>query len=173
MAELGKLSRFSNPRELMGYSGLVSSEYSSDNRIQRGSITKTGNAHLRRVIVEAAWAYQHKPWIGGWLAKRRQGLDEEKSDRMEGSVATVCAIQKLAAKRKKQTADCDRHWPRTPGLHLGHRCPHRRHTANGAESSIAKSMPAIPPLRWSRIAATPQGCPTAPGNSLALAAARP
>jgi transposase len=69
VAELGRLSRFANPRQLMGYSGLVSSEHSSGNRIQRGPITKAGNAHLRRVIVEAAWAYQHKPWIGGWLAK--------------------------------------------------------------------------------------------------------
>ena len=77
VAEVGKLSHFPSPRELMGYSGLVSSKHSSGSRIQRGSITKTGNAHLRRVIVEAAWAYQHKPWLGGWLAKRQQGLDEE------------------------------------------------------------------------------------------------
>jgi transposase len=45
----------------MSYSGMVSSEYSSGRRIQRGGITKTGNSHLRRVIVEAAWAYQHNP----------------------------------------------------------------------------------------------------------------
>jgi transposase len=77
VAEVGSLSRFSNPRQLMSYSGMVSSEHSSGAHIQRGGITKTGNAHLRRVIVEAAWAYQHKPWIGGWLAKRQQGLDEE------------------------------------------------------------------------------------------------
>jgi transposase len=63
VAEVGSLSRFGNPRQLMGYSGLVSSEYSSGNHIQRGGITNTGNAHLRRMIVEAAWAYQHKPWI--------------------------------------------------------------------------------------------------------------
>src|SRR5215471_7462750 len=50
VAEVGKLSRFEKPRQLMGYSGLVSSEFSSGNRIQRGGITKTGNAHLRRVI---------------------------------------------------------------------------------------------------------------------------
>jgi transposase len=65
VAEVGSLSRFSNPRQLMSYAGMVSSEYSSGSRIQRGGITKTGNSHLRRVIVEAAWAYQHKPWIGG------------------------------------------------------------------------------------------------------------
>src|SRR3954468_10014847 len=77
VAEVGSLSRFSNPRQLMSYSGMVSSEHSSGACIQRGGITKTGNAHLRRVMVEAAWAYQHKPWIGGWLAKRQLGLDEE------------------------------------------------------------------------------------------------
>jgi transposase len=70
VAEVGSLSRFSNPRQLMSYSGMVSSEHSSGARIQRGGINKTCNAHLRCVIVEAAWAYQHKPWIGGWLAKR-------------------------------------------------------------------------------------------------------
>ena len=80
VAELGTLSRFDSPRKLMGYSGLVSSEYSSGNRIQRGSITKTGNAHLRRVIIESAWAYQYRPWIGGYLLKRQQGLDQDIKD---------------------------------------------------------------------------------------------
>ena len=64
VSEIGTFSRF-EPRKLMGYSGLVSSEHSSGNRVQRGGITKTGNTHLRRVIVEAAWAYQHRPWLGG------------------------------------------------------------------------------------------------------------
>lgn len=77
VAELGILSRFLSPRQLMGYSGLVPSEFSSGNRIQRGGITKTGNAHLRRVVVEAAWAYQHRPWVGGYLGKRQKGLDPE------------------------------------------------------------------------------------------------
>ena len=77
VAELGMLSRFDSPRQLMGYSGLVPSEDSSGNRIKRGAITKTGNAHLRRVIVEAAWAYQFRPWVGGYLAKRQKGLDAE------------------------------------------------------------------------------------------------
>jgi transposase len=77
VAELGTLSRFDSPRKLMGYSGLVSSEFSTGNRIQRGRITKTGNAHLRRVIIESAWAYQYRPWLGGYLLKRQQGLDQE------------------------------------------------------------------------------------------------
>jgi transposase len=74
VSELGALSRFENPRQLMGYSGLVASEHSSGNRIQRGSITKTGNAHLRRVVVEAAWAYQHRPNVTGFLLRRQKSL---------------------------------------------------------------------------------------------------
>jgi transposase len=60
----------------MNYSGLVCSEHSNGHPIQTGRTTKTGNAHLRRAIVGAAWACRHKPWIGGWLAKRLQGLEE-------------------------------------------------------------------------------------------------
>jgi transposase len=74
VSELGSLSRFSSPRQLMGYSGLVAREHSSGNRIQRSSITKTGNAHLRRVLVEAAWAYQHRPNVTGFLLRRQKNL---------------------------------------------------------------------------------------------------
>lgn len=103
VAEVGSLSRFSNPRQLMSYSGMVSSEYSSGSHVQRGAITKTGNAHLRRVIVEAAWAYQHKPWIGGWLAKRQQGLDEETKDTAWKAQWRLCTrYKKLAARGKNK-----------------------------------------------------------------------
>jgi transposase len=101
VAEVGSLSRFAKPRQLMSYSGLVSSEHSSGNRIQRGGITKTGNAHLRRVIVEAAWAYQHKPWIGGWLAKRQQGLDEEIKTLAWKAQWRLCTRYKKLASRGK------------------------------------------------------------------------
>jgi transposase len=74
VAEVGSLSRFPSPRALMGYSGLVPSEHSSGNRVQRGGITKTGNGHLRRVIGEAAWAYQHRPNVIGFLAQRQKRL---------------------------------------------------------------------------------------------------
>jgi transposase len=74
VCELGSLARFQNPRQLMGYSGLVSREHSSGNRIHRGGITKTGNAHLRRVLVEAAWKYQHRPSAQGRLLKRQKSL---------------------------------------------------------------------------------------------------
>jgi transposase len=74
VSELGSLSRFQSPRQLMGYSGLVASEHSSGNRIQRGGLTKTGNGHLRRVVVEAAWAYQHRPNVTGYLLRRQKNL---------------------------------------------------------------------------------------------------
>jgi len=74
VSEFGSLSRFESPRQLMGYSGLVPREHSSGNRIQRGSITKTGNAHVRRVVVEAAWAYQHRPNVTGYLLRRQKSL---------------------------------------------------------------------------------------------------
>jgi len=72
MAEVGELSRFEHPRQLMGYSGAVSREHSSGERIRRGAISKTGNAHLRRIVVEAAWAYRHRPGIGKTLAARQR-----------------------------------------------------------------------------------------------------
>jgi transposase len=73
VSEIGSFSRF-EPRKLMGYSGLVASEHSSGGKLKRGGITKTGNAHLRRVIVEAAWAYQRRPWLGGYLLRRQRDL---------------------------------------------------------------------------------------------------
>lgn len=77
VAELGQLSRFESPRLLMGYSGAVPREHSSGGSISRGPITKTGNAHLRRVIVEASWAYQHRPSLYRELERRQANVSEE------------------------------------------------------------------------------------------------
>jgi len=74
VSEVGSLSRFPSAPQLMGYSGLVASEHSSGNRVKRGSITKTGNGHLRRVLVESAWAYQHRPNVIGHLLRRQKDL---------------------------------------------------------------------------------------------------
>ena len=74
VSEVGCLSRFPTAPQLMGYNGLVSSEHTTGNRVQRGSITKTGNGHLRRVLVEAAWAYQHRPNVIGHLLRRQKNL---------------------------------------------------------------------------------------------------
>lgn len=77
VAEVGTLSRFATARQFMGYSGAVAREHSSGARTRRGGITKTGNAHLRRIVIEAAWAYRHPPVIGPTLRKRQGGASPE------------------------------------------------------------------------------------------------
>lgn len=76
VAEVGDLSRFNNPKELMAYLGLVPSEHSSGATIRRGRITKTGNGHARRVLVEAAWAYRLRARVTRPLLQRQEGLPE-------------------------------------------------------------------------------------------------
>src|SRR5471032_247572 len=76
VAEIGDLARFSHPRKLMGYLGLVPSEHSSGERTSRGSITKTGNAHARRLLTEAAWNYRFKARIGRDALARQEALSE-------------------------------------------------------------------------------------------------
>ena len=77
VAEVGELSRFATARQLMGYSGAVASERSSGERTSRGHITKTGNAHLRRIVVEAAWTQRFRPVLSKHLKARQEGLDPE------------------------------------------------------------------------------------------------
>jgi transposase len=72
-AELGDPRRFPSARGLMAYVGLIPSEHSSGAKRARGAITKTGNAHVRRVLVEAAWHYRHHPFIGKQLRRRHTG----------------------------------------------------------------------------------------------------
>src|SRR5882762_7987843 len=74
VAELGDLTRFRNPRELMAYLGLVPSEHSSGPSVRRGAITKAGNPHVRRLLAESAWAYQGIPRIGRQHAYRQEAL---------------------------------------------------------------------------------------------------
>src|SRR5258707_206641 len=63
MAEIGDMSRFKTPRELMGYIGHVPSESSTGDTVNRGGITKAGNGRARRILVEAAWSYRHPPRV--------------------------------------------------------------------------------------------------------------
>jgi transposase len=64
LAEIGDLSRFRTPRELMAYLGLVPSEHSTGDSVKRGGITKTGNGRARRLLVECSWSYRHPPRVG-------------------------------------------------------------------------------------------------------------
>jgi len=77
LAEIVDFQRFRRPRELMAYLGLVPSEYSSGDTHRRGALTKAGNSHARRVLVEAAWHYRHRPALGPALATRSHGQPDE------------------------------------------------------------------------------------------------
>jgi transposase len=73
VAELHDFRRFRSARELMSYVGLVPSESSSGERERRGGITRAGNRHVRRLLVEAAWHHRHRPMISAPLQRRREG----------------------------------------------------------------------------------------------------
>lgn len=77
VAEIGDLTRFDSAKQIMAYLGLVPSEHSSGGTIKRGSITKTGNGHVRRVLVEAAHAYSHPARESRALLARLDGLPPE------------------------------------------------------------------------------------------------
>ena len=76
VAEIGDIQRFAHPRQLMAYLGLVPGEHSSGAHRRQGSITKTGNAHARVALIEAAWQYRLPARITPIIAKRQQGVQE-------------------------------------------------------------------------------------------------
>jgi transposase len=86
VAELGDIARFSNPRQLMAYLGLVPSEHSSGRSRRQGGITKAGNAAARRMLIEAAWSYRFPARIS-----RHQLLQQERLPK---------PIQHIAGKRR-------------------------------------------------------------------------
>ncbi|MFD2195715.1 IS110 family transposase, partial [Oceanobacillus bengalensis] len=73
VAEIGSFQRFKTPKQFMAYTGLVPSEKSSGVTRKLGEITKTGNRHVRRLLIEAAWSYRYQPAVKGKLEKRQKG----------------------------------------------------------------------------------------------------
>ena len=76
VSELGDLTRFASPRELMAFVGLVPSEHSSGSTRRQGHITKSGNTHVRRVLIESAWSCRHRPNFSPALRKRAERASE-------------------------------------------------------------------------------------------------
>jgi transposase len=76
VAEIGDIGRFAHPRQLMAYLGLVPGEHSSGSHRRQGSITKTGNAHARVALIEAAWHYRLPARITPIIAQRQEGVSE-------------------------------------------------------------------------------------------------
>ncbi|EQB5366969.1 IS110 family transposase, partial [Escherichia coli] len=103
VAELGDFSRFSSPKQLMAFLGLVPGEYSSGNSIRPRGITKVGNSELRRLLYEAAWSYRTPAKVGAWLIYYRpDSVTEYSKDIAWKAQQRLCSrYRSLTAKGKK------------------------------------------------------------------------
>jgi transposase len=101
LAELGDLTRFETPRQLMKFLGLIPSEYSSGERRRQGSITKAGNTHARRALVEGAWAYQYPAKVSRHLQLRLETQPKAIQDISWKAQVRLCKrYRKLMARGK-------------------------------------------------------------------------
>lgn len=101
VAEIGDFKRFASAAQLMAYLGLVPSEHSSGNTKTRGGITKTGNGHVRRVLVEAAWTYRHQARKTAALQRRAERTPEAIQDIAWKAQKRLCTRYKLLGDRGK------------------------------------------------------------------------
>jgi len=101
IAELGDLRRFESAPQLMAYLGLVPSEHSSGGNRCRGGITKTGNGHVRRVLIESAWTYQHAARKSRTVEKRAEKVSEEVQEIAWKAQVRLCGRYKTMATKGK------------------------------------------------------------------------
>jgi transposase len=99
-AEVCDWRRFPRATSLMGFCGLVPSEYSSGERKVRGRITKSGNLHLRTQLVESAWSYQHRPAVGSTIKKRQARAGHDTVTRAWSAQLHLCGKFRRLAERK-------------------------------------------------------------------------
>jgi transposase len=103
VVEIGDMRRFENPRQLMAYLGLVPSENWSGQTTKRGGITKTGNSHARRALIEAAQAYSFPARVSRALRKRQEGLSREIKEISWKAQVRLCGrFRKLQARGKNR-----------------------------------------------------------------------
>jgi len=101
VAALGDLTRFENPRHVMNYLGLIPSEYSSGERRRPSSITKAGNTHARRALVEGAWAYRYPAKVSRHLPLRLEKLPKPIQDISGKAQVRLCKrYRRLLARGK-------------------------------------------------------------------------
>ena len=101
IAELGDLSRFDHPRQLMSYLGLTPSEHTSGERRRQGAITKTGNSHARRALIEGAWAYRYPAKVSRHLQLRLEKLPKVIQDISWKAQVRLCKrYRRLVARGK-------------------------------------------------------------------------
>lgn len=103
VSEIGDLSRFSNPRQIMAYLGLIPGEHSSGGNKRSTGITKVGNSEVRRMLYEAAWSYRNNAKVGSWmLAHTPNGVRQESKDIAWKAQQRLCRrYRSLVAKGKK------------------------------------------------------------------------
>lgn len=107
VAEIGDLKRFASAPQLMAYLGLVPSEHSSGASKVRGSITKTGNGHVRRILVEAAWTYRHPARKTACLQRRAERTSEQVQDIAWKAQMRLCArYKRMEARGKLKVQAC-------------------------------------------------------------------
>ena len=103
VAEIGDMNRFQSPKQLMAYLGLIPSEHSSGKTVRRGPITKTGNSHVRRVLIEAAWTYKMQARVSNVLLKRQKGLPKSVCDISWKAQTRLCTrYRRLFARGKSR-----------------------------------------------------------------------
>ncbi len=99
MAEIGELRRFDNPRQLMGYLGLVPAERSTGASVRRLGITKAGNGRVRQALVESAWCYRHPPRTGRAKHHVHERVPAAVRDIATEAQARLCARYRALAGR--------------------------------------------------------------------------
>ena len=139
LAEIGDLSRFASPRQLMAYLGLVPGEASTGDRVWRGGITKAGNHRARRILVECSWSYRHPPRVGKKkLAKVEAAPPAVQEIAWKRTGAPDRALSRIGPARQTADPRGDRDCAGAVGLHLG-RQSRRRRTRNAGEVSTKQS----------------------------------
>jgi transposase len=107
VVEVGDVRRFENPRQLMGYLGLVPGERSTGETVRRGSITKMGNARMRHLLIESAWTYRHPPRVGvKKLAKLGRVSPKVREIAWKAQSRLTARFRTLTARGKKTTVTC-------------------------------------------------------------------
>jgi len=122
LAELGDISRFDSPKQLMAFLGLMPSEHTSGGRRRQGAITKTGNSHARRMLVESAWSHRFAARQTAHLKRMAANAsDEAKVHRLAGPEAAVRPLPHTAAGRQEHQTDDRGNCPGADGFYLGYR----------------------------------------------------
>ncbi len=122
IAELGDLSRFTNPRQWMAYLGLVPCEHSSGASVRRGGITKAGNSAARRLLIEASWTYRFPARVSRDLLLRQENQPKPIREIAWRAQLRLCArYRRLARTGKSANIVTTANRPRTGRLRLGYK----------------------------------------------------